>query len=93
MVAATKNTWQNLTGSALTDHTQTGLSLKEGGKYSMRVGALNKAGFLASFETNGVIVDSSEPMVCFILFCCTEKHHGIYLLWMALFLWVPIFLD
>ena len=73
MVTATKNTWQNLTGSALTDHTQTGLSLKEGGKYSMRVGALNKAGFLASFETNGVIVDSSEPMVYVSYFIAVGK--------------------
>ncbi|KAK3104702.1 hypothetical protein FSP39_008103 [Pinctada imbricata] len=63
IVPATRNEWVNLTGSTLTSHTETGLSLREGGKYSMRVGALNKAGFLASFETNGVIIDQSDPMI------------------------------
>lgn len=62
-ISAIKNDWKNLTGSSLTSYTWTGLSLKEGARYSYRVGAINHAGFLAAFETNGVVIDTSPPMV------------------------------
>lgn len=47
-------------------YTWTGLSLQEGARYSMRVGAVNHAGFLAAFETNGVVIDTSPPIVSFL---------------------------
>lgn len=47
-------------------YTWTGLSLQEGARYSMRVGAVNHAGFLAAFETNGVVIDTSPPLVSFL---------------------------
>ncbi|VDI79784.1 Hypothetical predicted protein [Mytilus galloprovincialis] len=48
--------WLNLGTNVTIDHyTQTGLSLHQGGVYSMRVGAVNKAGFVAAFETDGVV--------------------------------------
>lgn len=51
----------------MTSYTWTGLSLQEGARYSMRVGAVNHAGFLAAFETNGVVIDTSPPLVSFFL--------------------------
>lgn len=51
----------------MTSYTWTGLSLQEGARYSMRVGAVNHAGFLAAFETNGVVIDTSPPLVSFLL--------------------------
>lgn len=51
----------------MTSYTWTGLSLQEGARYSMRVGAVNHAGFLAAFETNGVVIDTSPPLVSVFL--------------------------
>ena len=42
---------------------ESGLSLKNGAKYSTRVGAINRAGFVFASETNGVIVDTTKPLV------------------------------
>lgn len=65
--------WQNL-GSDVTIqlYTQTGLTLHQGGTYSMRVGAVNKAGFVAAFETDGVVIDTTPPVVscCYYLLLC-----------------------
>ena len=62
-LTAVKNSWKNLNDSSLTSYTWTGLSLQEGARYSLRVGAVNHAGFLAAFETNGVVIDISPPLV------------------------------
>ena len=39
------------------------MTLKQGGFYSIRVGAVNKAGFVAAFDTSGVVVDHEPPEV------------------------------
>ena len=49
--------------ASMTRYTQTGLTLHQGGIYSTRVGAVNKAGFVAAFETDGVIIDTTAPTV------------------------------
>jgi hypothetical protein len=49
--------------ASMTQYTQTGLTLHQGGIYSARVGAVNKAGFVAAFETDGVIIDTTSPTV------------------------------
>lgn len=36
----------------------------------MRVGAINNAGYLASFETNGVVIDTSPPIVSIMTKSC-----------------------
>ncbi|OPL20821.1 jagged 1-like, partial [Mytilus galloprovincialis] len=46
-----------------TSYTLEGLTLHQGALYSTRVGAVNKAGFVAAFETDGVIVDTTPPIV------------------------------
>ncbi|KAJ8321023.1 hypothetical protein KUTeg_002610 [Tegillarca granosa] len=43
--------------------TKSGLSLKQGALYSIRIGATNKAAFVAAFETNGVQIDTSPPKI------------------------------
>ncbi|XP_076076023.1 uncharacterized protein LOC143046845 [Mytilus galloprovincialis] len=56
--------WLNLgTDVSINHYTQTGLSLHQGGVYSMRVGAVNKAGFVAAFETDGVVIDTTPPIM------------------------------
>ncbi|CAG2187681.1 unnamed protein product [Mytilus edulis] len=40
-----------------------GLPLKQGGFYSMKIGAVNNAGMMAAFETNGVLVDTTPPVI------------------------------
>ena len=61
--AVARNEWKELAGGDLTSFTWTGLTLRNGARYTMRVGAVNHAGFLASFETNGVIIDVIPPIV------------------------------
>lgn len=58
-----RNEWKDLPSGDMTSYTWTGLSLRNGARYTMRVGAINHAGFLASFETNGVVIDITLPMV------------------------------
>ena len=56
--------WLNLGEDVDINHyTQTGLTLHQGGIYSTRVGAVNKAGFVAAFETDGVVIDITSPVV------------------------------
>ena len=62
-IAAIRNNWKEISDKTATAHTWTGLTLKEGARYSVRVGAINNAGYLASFETNGVVIDTSPPIV------------------------------
>ena len=61
--AAIRNNWKEISDKTATAHTWTGLTLREGARYSVRVGAINNAGYLASFETNGVVIDTSPPIV------------------------------
>lgn len=56
-------TWNTIVNSLLTSYSWTGLSLRQGALYSMRVAAVNKAGYMSSFETNGVIIDTTPPIV------------------------------
>lgn len=49
--------------ASMTQYTQTSLDLQQGGIYSTRIGAVNKAGFVAAFETDGVIIDITSPIV------------------------------
>ena len=62
-IAAIRNNWKEISDNTATAHTWTGLTLREGARYSVRVGAINNAGYLASFETNGVVIDTSPPIV------------------------------
>lgn len=62
-IAAIRNNWKEISDKTATAHTWTGLTLREGARYSVRVGAINNAGYLASFETNGVVIDTSPPIV------------------------------
>ena len=62
--------WLNLDEDVdITHYTQAGLTLHQGGIYSTRVGAVNKAGFVAAFETDGVIIDITPPNVSIIVWC------------------------
>ncbi|XP_062596534.1 uncharacterized protein LOC134257978, partial [Saccostrea cucullata] len=61
-----KNEWMSLSRTALSSYTWNGLSLINGARYSMRVAAINYAGYLASFETNGVIIDTSSPLISWL---------------------------
>lgn len=70
---AIKNHWESLNDSSLTSYTWTGLSLQEGARYSVKVGSVNNAGFLAAFETNGVVIDISPPSV--IVFRIIRECH------------------
>ena len=54
--------------ASMTQYTQTGLTLHQGGIYSTRIGAANKAGFVAAFETDGVIIDITSPIVSWSFF-------------------------
>ncbi|XP_046562951.1 uncharacterized protein LOC124271844 [Haliotis rubra] len=40
---------------------QSGLSLRPGAQYSVRVGAVNRAGAVATYDTNGVLLDNTPP--------------------------------
>lgn len=48
--------------------------LREGVRYSMRVGVINNVGYLVLFEINGVVIDIFllivSIMIKFCLFCC-----------------------
>ncbi|VDI54125.1 Hypothetical predicted protein [Mytilus galloprovincialis] len=64
VIPAIYGEWLNLgTDVTINHYTQTGLSLHQGGVYSMRVGAVNKAGFVAAFETDGVVIDTTPPVM------------------------------
>ncbi|KAK3612537.1 hypothetical protein CHS0354_024514 [Potamilus streckersoni] len=52
--------------TSITSYTQTGLHLSAGAHYSLRVGAVNQAGFVAAYDTNGVIVDNTPPVIHWI---------------------------
>ena len=59
--------WLDLYNDSMrTSYTHTGMSLNIGARYSLRVGAINRAGFVAAFETDGIIVDTTAPTVSFV---------------------------
>ena len=63
-ILAMHSEWLNLGEDVDINHyTQTGLTLHQGGIYSTRIGAVNKAGFVAAFETDGVVIDITPPVV------------------------------
>jgi hypothetical protein len=58
------NEWLEIENeTSVTRLTKTGLNLHQGGLYSLRIGAVNYAGIMAAFETNGVLVDITPPDV------------------------------
>lgn len=63
LFAVTVGEWHNIMDNSKIDYTHTALTLNPGGRYSMKIGAVNKAGAITAFETDGVIIDNSAPTV------------------------------
>ncbi|XP_052081235.1 uncharacterized protein LOC127719259 [Mytilus californianus] len=63
IVPETRNDWIELDDGNLNEFIDPSLTLRQGAVYSIRVGAVNKAGFMAAFETNGVMVDTTPPII------------------------------
>ncbi|XP_071152144.1 uncharacterized protein, partial [Mytilus edulis] len=59
----TQNDWLQLDDETINEFTDSSLDLLQGAVYSIRIGAVNKAGFVAAFETNGVKIDRTPPIV------------------------------
>ncbi|KAL5013969.1 hypothetical protein ScPMuIL_008239 [Solemya velum] len=55
--------WEEVRDPNQNSFTKSNLSLKSGARYSIRVGAVNGAGFVVTFQTNGVIVDATPPEI------------------------------
>ncbi|XP_076086943.1 uncharacterized protein LOC143057517 [Mytilus galloprovincialis] len=60
---STQNDWLQLDDETINEFTDSSLDLLQGAVYSIRIGAVNKAGFVAAFETNGVKIDRTPPIV------------------------------
>ncbi|KAK7494165.1 hypothetical protein BaRGS_00014638, partial [Batillaria attramentaria] len=60
---ATRNTWVELASGPRSGLEVTGLTLTPGLRYSLRVAAVNNAGAVATYDTNGVIVDDTPPVM------------------------------
>ncbi|CAG2236309.1 unnamed protein product [Mytilus edulis] len=60
---ATQNDWMQLDDETVNEFIDSSLDLLQGAVYSIRIGAVNKAGFVAAFETNGVKIDRTPPIV------------------------------
>lgn len=52
-----------MTDGNVTEYTKEGLNLIAGHNYFVRVAAVNKAGLVATHESDGVIVDDTPPVV------------------------------
>ncbi|KAL5015119.1 hypothetical protein ScPMuIL_009389 [Solemya velum] len=59
----TSSSWKEVEDPSLISFTEPSLTLTSGARYSVRVGAVNRAGFVAAYDTNGVIVDISPPKI------------------------------
>ncbi|CAG2247498.1 unnamed protein product [Mytilus edulis] len=57
------NDWIELDDADLKEFVDNSLTLRQGAVYSIRVGAVNKGGFMAAFETNGVKIDITPPII------------------------------
>ncbi|VDI67222.1 Hypothetical predicted protein [Mytilus galloprovincialis] len=66
IVPAKRNEWIELDGEIIHEFIDSSLDLLQGAVYSIRIGAVNKAGFVAAFETNGVIVDITPPTIIWL---------------------------
>lgn len=55
--------WAIISDPSIHSLSQPGLRLKPGALYSVRVGAANKAGAVAAYDTNGVLLDNTPPKV------------------------------
>ncbi|XP_048258676.1 uncharacterized protein LOC125384201 [Haliotis rufescens] len=53
--------WEITSDPGSTSVMKSGLSLRPGAQYSVRVGAVNRAGAVAIYDTNGVLVDKTPP--------------------------------
>ena len=60
----------NLPDPTVKDHKEEKLSLSVGAKYMVRLGVVNGAGLMATFETNGVIIDNTPPNVSKLVTIC-----------------------
>ncbi|VDI73733.1 Hypothetical predicted protein, partial [Mytilus galloprovincialis] len=57
------NDWIELDDADLKEFVDNSVTLRQGAVYSVRVGAVNKAGFMAAFETNGVKIDITPLII------------------------------
>ncbi|XP_048258717.1 uncharacterized protein LOC124137708 isoform X1 [Haliotis rufescens] len=55
--------WEITSDPGSTSVMKSGLSLRPGAQYSVRVGAVNRAGAVAIYDTNGVLVDNTPPQM------------------------------
>ena len=60
------NTWVSLPNGPQSSVTVTQLQLQSGLKYSVRISAMNGAGAISTYDTNGVLVDNTPPEVSII---------------------------
>ena len=66
---AERNTWVDLPPGSRTSITVPGLTLTPGLRYSFRVAAVNRAGGVATYDTDGVLVDPTAPDVSGLGLC------------------------
>ncbi|XP_067658325.1 uncharacterized protein [Haliotis asinina] len=55
--------WETIHDWHATSLKQHGLSLTAGAMYSVRVGAVNRAGAVSTYDTNGVLLDNTKPVM------------------------------
>jgi hypothetical protein len=56
--------WIEISDTNATKHTESGLTLSVGHKYISRLVAINGAGLISTYETNGFIIEITPPKVC-----------------------------
>ncbi|XP_025084423.1 uncharacterized protein LOC112558273 isoform X1 [Pomacea canaliculata] len=61
IIPATKNDWNRLPSGPRNSLTVNGLTLTSGLRYSIRMAAVNSAGSVTTYDTNGVLVDNTPP--------------------------------
>ena len=55
--------WEELDKSAREGHIQSGLHLRKGSRYRMKVAGVNGADLAAPYETKGITIDPTPPVV------------------------------
>ncbi|PVD18248.1 hypothetical protein C0Q70_21774, partial [Pomacea canaliculata] len=61
IIPATKNDWNRLPSGQRNSLMVNGLTLTSGLRYSIRMAAVNSAGSVTTYDTNGVLVDNTPP--------------------------------
>ncbi|KAI8518956.1 hypothetical protein Bbelb_022130, partial [Branchiostoma belcheri] len=59
-------TWELLNSPSLTHHKVSGLSLSAGALYQTRVASVNRALLSSAYDTDGSIVDPSQPVILYV---------------------------